>query len=106
MQIKSIVSAAAIALALGLSSASAAERFATLDGIGAWPMNAWELSLVRGGEDTFITVNLIPTLTGVENDNGFVSVELLNGRLHIVPQSPVTLKADVDVSVMSKIPER
>ena len=49
MQIKSIVAAAAIALALGLSSASAAERFATLDGIGAWPMSAWELSSVRGG---------------------------------------------------------
>ena len=48
MQIKSILSAAAIVMAATVGSASAAERFATLDGIAAAPMSAAELSFVRG----------------------------------------------------------
>ncbi len=48
MQIKLIVSAAALALAAGLGSASAADRFTALEGITAEPLNAVELGRVRG----------------------------------------------------------
>ena len=48
MQIKSIVSAAAIALVAGLGSASSAGQFAALEGITAEPLNAVELDRVRG----------------------------------------------------------
>ncbi len=45
---KSILTAAAIALAAGLGSASAGERFATVDGLSAQPLSADELAGVRG----------------------------------------------------------
>ena len=50
MQIKLIVSAAALALAAGLGSASAADRFTALAGITAEPLNAVELDRVRGAD--------------------------------------------------------
>ena len=49
MQIKLLVSAAAIALVAGLTSASAADHFTTLAGVTVQPMNALELDSVRGG---------------------------------------------------------
>jgi len=56
MQIKLLVSAAAIALAFSVGSASAAERFSTLDGVSAHPMNAVELTAVKG---TAVTISAI-----------------------------------------------
>ncbi len=49
MQIKSIVAGAAIALAATVGSASAADQFATLDGVTAEPMNAGEMDRVTAG---------------------------------------------------------
>ncbi len=43
MQIKSIVAAAAIALAATIGSASAADQFTTLDGIAAQPLTQQEM---------------------------------------------------------------
>ena len=48
MRIKLIASAAAIALAATISSASAAEQFTTLDGVSAATMSAGEMAVVRG----------------------------------------------------------
>jgi len=48
MHIKSILTAAAIALVAGLGSASAADQFAALEGITAEQLNAVELDRVRG----------------------------------------------------------
>ena len=48
MHIKSILAAAAIALAATVGSASAADQFATLDGVTVQPMNAVELDQIRG----------------------------------------------------------
>ena len=48
MHIKSILTAAAIALVAGLGSASAADQFTALEGITAEPLNAVELDRVRG----------------------------------------------------------
>ena len=48
MHIKSIVPAIAIALAATISSASAAEPFATLEGVAVMPMTAHEMALVQG----------------------------------------------------------
>ncbi len=48
MQIKSILAGAAIALLVGLGAASAAEQFATLDGISAETLSSAELASVKG----------------------------------------------------------
>ena len=48
MLTKSILAASAIALAAGLGSASAGERFATLDGVPASLLQPSELDAVRG----------------------------------------------------------
>ena len=48
MQIKLLVSAAAIALIAGLASASAAEGFAILEGIPADAITAQEMAVVSG----------------------------------------------------------
>ena len=48
MQIKSILAAAAIALAATVGSASAADQFATLDGISAKALSSAELAAVQG----------------------------------------------------------
>ena len=48
MQIKSILAAAAIALAASVGSASAADPFTTLEGVQAQPMNAAAMEAVRG----------------------------------------------------------
>ncbi len=80
MQIKLLVSAAAIALAVGLGSASAADQFTTLDGIAAQTMTQQELAKVVGTNhpntndafakdspfDAFQTANP-NAATGVEN---------------------------------------
>ena len=61
MQIKLIVSAAAIALAAGLGSASAAEQFTALEGITAEPLNAVELDRVRGANLDLSGIVGVPT---------------------------------------------
>ena len=48
MRIKTIVSGVAVALAVSVGSAFAAEEFATLDGVTAEPMNAVELDQIKG----------------------------------------------------------
>ena len=53
MQIKLLVSAAAIALVAGLASASAAEQFTTLDGVTAVAMTSGELDAVVGSNKHF-----------------------------------------------------
>ena len=55
MHIKSILAGAAIAIAASVGSASAADQFATLDGVTVQPMNAAGMDRVRG---TFITLNV------------------------------------------------
>ena len=57
MQIKSILTGAAIALVAGLGSASAGERFAMLNGIQAIPLNSAELDCVTGGDITVTILN-------------------------------------------------
>jgi hypothetical protein len=52
MHIKLIVAGAAIALAVGLGSASAGEKFATLDGVPAEPMDAAALANTIGSHMT------------------------------------------------------
>ena len=73
MHIKSIVPAIAIALAATISSASAAEPFATLEGVAVMPMTAHEMALVQGQSDqpSFINVPLdAATGAGEANANG------------------------------------
>ena len=59
MHIKSILTAAAIALAATVGSASAAEQFTTLDGIAVAAMNAMELDSVRGATDIPVRFTVI-----------------------------------------------
>ena len=54
MQIKLIVSAAAIALAATVGSASAADRFDALEGIEAQAMTPLEIGAVIGGFDRVV----------------------------------------------------
>ena len=61
MQIKSILAAAAIALAASVGSAYAADQFATLDGVTVQPMNTAEMDGVRGEN---ITVGVDGCSTG------------------------------------------
>ena len=61
MQIKSILAAAAIALAASVGSASAADQFSTLDGVTVQPMMNIEMDQVRGGahsEDFHIVLEI------------------------------------------------
>ena len=60
MQIKLIVSAAAIALVAGLGSASAADQFTALEGITAEPLNAVELDRVRGASVNLADLANVP----------------------------------------------
>ena len=53
MQIKSIVAGAAIALAATIGSASAAEQFATLEGIPGTTLTTQEMATVQGEKDSY-----------------------------------------------------
>ena len=59
MHIKSILSAAAIALAATIGSASAADQFTTLDGITAQALTPQEMGVVIGADE--LTVMVTPT---------------------------------------------
>ena len=89
MQIKLIVSAAAIALAATIGPASADEQFSSLEGIPAVPMSPEEQAAVVGamGPGAFIPPN-----------GGFTSVRNLDanpsGSLPWVPINPGTGIAD------------
>ena len=64
MGIKSIAAAVAIAFAATVGAASAADQFATLDGIAAATMTAGEMAVVRGAGDHDLMVHLDLTLGG------------------------------------------
>ena len=57
MNIKSLIPAAALALAASLASASAAEQFDTLKGITAQPLIVLELDQVRGAAGFQVTTS-------------------------------------------------
>ena len=96
MQIKPILAAAGIAVAATIGLASAAERFATLDGIAAGPMTAEELSKVRGA--MIIEVRGLPTVQEVDISDGVFSVKLSEGKLTVKPfKAPEFLEVDVKV---------
>ena len=57
MLIKSLVSAAAIALVATIGSASATEQFTTLEGVTAVPMSTSELDAVTGMAAHFLDGN-------------------------------------------------
>lgn len=64
MQIKSILTGAAVALAATVGSASAGDEFATLRGVAADPLMAAEMAQVRGmGNLEFVIDGLI--ITGI-----------------------------------------
>ncbi len=63
MHIKSILTAAAIALVAGLGSASAADQFTALEGITAEPLNAVELDRVRGASIDLRGLDHVPSDT-------------------------------------------
>ncbi len=88
MQIKLLVSAAAIALVAGLATAHAAEKFTTLDGVSAVPMDAAALANTVAG-DLFIFPfgNGRPTtVTNISHNadggpNQVLGIDLANGDL-------------------------
>ena len=81
MLIKSIVPAIAIALAATIGSASAADQFATLEGVAVMPMTAHEMALVQGQSDQprFINVPL-DAATGAAAANANPDGIFLNSR--------------------------
>ena len=70
MHIKSILSAAAIALAATIGSASAADQFSTLDGIAAQAMTPQEMGVVIGTGILTVT----PVRNASANGKGKASV--------------------------------
>jgi len=76
MQIKSVVSAAAIVLAFSVGSASAAERFSTLDGVSAQPMNAAEMTAVQG---TAVIISAIANRPASVVHDGNLTLLILSG---------------------------
>ena len=92
MQFKSILAAAGIAVAATVGLATAADRFATLDGIAAGPMTAEELSKVRGA--MIISVSGLPTPVLI-TDGVF---NLGDGKLTVKPlKAPESLNVDIKV---------
>lgn len=85
MRITTLVSAAAIALAATIGSVSAADQFATLDGVTANQMTSSELAAVKGMHIHFFDANgvihLIPAPRTLDNgsaDGGLV-IQAYNG---------------------------
>ena len=68
MRIKTLASAAAIALAATVGSASAAERFTTLEGIAADALTPQEMGVVIGAAEGDLTVS--PAANGHGDPNG------------------------------------
>ncbi len=93
MLTKSILAGAAIALAATVGSASAAERFATLDGIAAEPMGAAALSSVRGG---MVTIYGIPSASQQTVEVEIVALQLTAnmsiGHLTVLPLKPAEFR--------------
>ncbi len=96
MHIKLLVSAIAIALVATVGSASAAERFATLDGIAAESMSAAELSSVAGAG---IIVQEIPTDLTIKRTLATVEVSFEEGLLVIFALRPAEFHPEVNVDV-------
>ena len=91
MHIKSILAAAAIAIAATFGSASAADQFTTLEGIQAVPMNTAEMGQVRGTEILLVLDESIPGETfldgvGITGDGGLIAT-----RTAGVPGDPRTV---------------
>ncbi len=70
MHIKSILAAAAIALAATVGSAYAADQFATLDGVTAQPMNTAEMDQVRG--TVIVLGDIVPS--AADFGRGFLAI--------------------------------
>ena len=64
MQIKSILAAAAIALAASVGSAFAADQFATLDGIAADALTPQEMGVVTGAAAGDLTLAVPGAVAG------------------------------------------
>ena len=98
MQFKSILAAAAVAVAATVGSASAADRFVTLDGIAAVPMPAPALDEVRGG---IIAITGFPLPSLEDGEHGVEDLILI-----LIEDSSLRIDAlvppdfDVDVSVL------
>ena len=72
MKIKSILAGAAIALALGIGTASAGEKFTTLDGVTAFAMSSSEMDAVVGRTVHFAVEPPFTTVDGpFEGEGGF-----------------------------------
>ena len=80
MQIKSILAAAAIALAVTVGSASAADQFTTLDGISAESLSSVEMAAVVGADiDLIVNGISVPTLSTDAPFDGLVSAQVRSG---------------------------
>ncbi len=71
MQIKSILAAAAIAIAASVGSAYAADQFTTLEGVQAQPMIAAAMEVVRGAAGVDLTS--VGITTGGVVSSGFIT---------------------------------
>lgn len=97
MHIKSIVAAAAIALAAGIGSAGAGEDFTVLRGLEASPMSNLETTQTRGAADLNRALNrggvnevpidlgaLLPVISVAISDSGGGVVNI-NGVITVTP---------------------
>ena len=89
MQIKLLVSAAAIALAATIGSASAADQFTTLDGIPAQTLTEQEMGTVIGGHppggNEFGPFGKESALTGFDNASVNGQAGLVQGFVFHAP---------------------
>ncbi len=93
MQIKLLVSAAAIALAATVGTASAADEFMTLDGVTADVMAASELSATAGA-GIAIVVDLNGDVTGL-GTNEILNAEVLRGVQTEVVGDQIAILLDI-----------
>ena len=107
MQIKSILAGAAIALAASVGSASAAEQFATLDGVSAAEMTPQEMGVVVGASAE-LSIDGIPASGRVSGgpivgdvsiavgDASFDGIDAANNAISAAPavSKPVSINND------------
>ena len=95
MQIKSIVTAAAIALAATIGSASAADQFSAIEGIPAEFMSAGDMDAVVGGAIYLITDT---------NPGSSEAIALAVGLGDVTDAAVVGLDRAVVVSIAVSVP--
>ena len=93
MHTKTILTAATIALAAGIGSASADSNFTTLVAVSADPLSVNELAKVRGAHwvillqirdgQSRIDLNDAATLFGLPSDGGFNTMLVADGRIFV-----------------------